>query len=44
MFMGNSELDTLIMIFKHKGTPRYDSVLNIQDYTYIDHNFKTKFP
>jgi hypothetical protein len=34
----------LIMIFRYKGTPQYDKILGIEDYTLVDENFKVKFP
>jgi serine/threonine protein kinase len=44
MFRANSEIEALIMIFRYKGTPQYDKILGIEDYTLVDENFKVKFP
>ncbi len=44
MFQSSSEIDALFKIFSFKGTPRYDTILNIEDYQMIDKNFRVKFP
>lgn len=44
MYEGVSEIDTVIKIFQHQGTPQYDKFLNIEDYTHITQDFKVKFP
>ena len=43
-FRGNSEIDMLFKIFEQKGTPEFNEMLLIQDYTYVDAEFQVKFP
>lgn len=44
MFQSTSEIDALFRIFAYKGTPRFDTLLHIEDYQMVDSNFKVKFP
>ncbi|CDW88184.1 cyclin-dependent kinase 1 isoform 2 [Stylonychia lemnae] len=44
MYPGTCEIDTIIRIFRHQGTPQFDKILNIENYTYITKDFEIKFP
>ena len=44
LFTAESEIDLLINIFKHKGTPSFDTIEYIREFQNMDSNFRVNFP